>query len=71
VPFRGLVGRTHVGHLNNLMPADMLRAGYEELAKHAAEGRITVETQRFSLEEAAQAWKAQADGPHHKIAVAP
>jgi NADPH2:quinone reductase len=53
------------------MPAEVLRAGYEELAAHAADGRITVKTQRFSLDDAAQAWKAQAEGPHHKIAVAP
>lgn len=70
VPFHALMGRTHVGHGNNAMPPDVLRAGYEELAQHAAQGRITVETQRFSLDEATKAWQAQADGPHHKIAVA-
>jgi NADPH2:quinone reductase len=71
VPFRSLVGRTHVGHLNNAMPADVMRAGYGELAEHAAAGRITVQTRTYRLEEAPDAWRAQADGPHAKIAVAP
>jgi NADPH2:quinone reductase len=70
VPFHALMGRTHIGHGNNAMPPDVLRAGYEELAGHAADGRITVETQRFTLDEAPQAWQAQAEGPHHKISVA-
>lgn len=71
VPFRSLTGRTHVGHLNDAMGAEMLRAGYEEITAHAAEGRIRIETQRFSLEEAPQAWREQQSGPHVKIAVAP
>jgi NADPH2:quinone reductase len=71
VPFRALVGRTHVGHLNNAMPADVMRAGYQELAEHAAAGRIQVKTRTYGLDQAAEAWRAQADGPHLKIAVAP
>jgi NADPH:quinone reductase-like Zn-dependent oxidoreductase len=70
VPFRSLTGRTHVGHLNDLMPIDVVRKGYEQLTALAADGRIQVETTRYDLDEAEQAWQAQADGPHVKIGVA-
>jgi NADPH2:quinone reductase len=71
VPFRKLAGRTHVGHMNDLMPADVVRAAYEELTAHAVEGRIRVETTRYGLDEAQRAWQAQAEGPHVKIGVEP
>ncbi|MGE2714908.1 quinone oxidoreductase family protein [Mycolicibacterium litorale] len=71
VPFADLVGRTHVGHINNLMPTGEMRAGYEELARHAADGAIRVEIKRYSLDDAPKAWQTQADGPHHKIVVVP
>ena len=71
VPFRSLQGRTHVGHGNNAMPPDVLRAGYAEITKHAAAGDIRVQTRRYSLDDASDAWQAQKDGPHVKIAVAP
>jgi NADPH:quinone reductase-like Zn-dependent oxidoreductase len=71
VPFHALMGRTHVGHGNNVMPAEVLRAGYEEITRHAAEGRIRVETTRYSLDEAEKAWQAQGKGPHVKIGIVP
>lgn len=70
IPFHALVGRSHVGHLNDLMPPRILRQAYDELTGLAAEGRIHVETTRYPLAEAAAAWQAQADGPHIKIGVA-
>ncbi|SEH48477.1 NADPH2:quinone reductase [Mycolicibacterium rutilum] len=69
VPFAKLMGRTHIGHMNNFMPADVMRAAYEELTEHAAAGRIRVETARYSLDEAPRAWQAQAESPHTKIAI--
>lgn len=71
VPFAGLIGRTHVGHLNDYLPIEVTRRAYEELTGHAAAGRIRVETTRYSLDDAEKAWQAQADGPHVKIGVAP
>jgi D-arabinose 1-dehydrogenase-like Zn-dependent alcohol dehydrogenase len=71
VPFRALAGRTHVGHLNDDMPSEVLRTGYEELMQHAAAGRIQVETRIYPLDQAVEAWRAQSEGPHVKIAVAP
>lgn len=69
VPFAQLLGRTHIGHMNNFMPPEVMRAAYEELTKHAADGRIRVDTERYPLDEAARAWQAQADGPNTKIAI--
>ncbi|WP_231973834.1 MULTISPECIES: zinc-binding alcohol dehydrogenase family protein [unclassified Mycobacterium] len=71
VPFRSLTGRTHVGHLNDAMGPDVLRDGYREITEHAAEGRISVETRRYSLEDAQRAWHDQESGPHIKLGVAP
>lgn len=72
VPFRSLMGRSHIGHGNDVMPVDVVRAGYEELLGYAAAGRLRVDTRRYSLDDAAAAaWQAQADGPHMKIAVVP
>lgn len=71
VSFRSLMGRTHIGHLNDAMGPDVMRAGYEEITRHAAAGRIHVDTQQYSLEQSAQAWREQQSGPHVKIAVAP
>ncbi|KRE25557.1 alcohol dehydrogenase [Mycobacterium sp. Soil538] len=69
VPFHALMGRSHVGHLNDLMPARILREAYDELMSLAAGGRIRVETTRYRLADAEQAWQAQADGPHVKIGI--
>ena len=69
VPFRKLMGRSHVGHLNDLMPPRLLRQAYDELTSLAADGRIRVETTRYRLDEAETAWQAQADGPHVKIGI--
>lgn len=69
IPFRNLMGRTHIGHLNDAMPTDVVRTAYEELTTHAAEGRIHVETARYTLDDAAKAWQTQAESPHAKIAV--
>jgi NADPH2:quinone reductase len=71
IPFRALTGRTHVGHLNDMMPVEIQRAGYEELMGHAAQGHLQVETRTYDLEEAAEAWRAQESGPPTKLAVIP
>ena len=71
VPFVHLMGRTHIGHMNDFLPADVTRKAYEDLTGLAAQGRITVETTRYSLDEAEKAWEAQADSPHAKIGVVP
>jgi NADPH:quinone reductase-like Zn-dependent oxidoreductase len=69
IPFLSLLGRTHVGHLNSSTPPDVLRAGYDELTKVAANGGIRMETRRYGLEEAPDAWEALSRGPRQKLAL--
>ncbi len=71
VPFRSLMGRTHIGHGNNMTAPEELRAAYAELMEHAAQGQIKVEVKRYSLDQAAEAWQAQSEGLHLKLVVAP
>ena len=71
VPFRALQGRTHIGHITTGLPRPVVREAYDRLTSHAASGRITVETQRFGIDQAVEAWHAQQHSPHHKLVVAP
>jgi hypothetical protein len=47
----------------------VLRAGYVELMAVAAGGGIRVETRRYGLAEAADAWQALSKGARTKLAV--
>jgi NADPH:quinone reductase-like Zn-dependent oxidoreductase len=71
IPFRALQGRTHIGHGSGVLPKELVRDAYAKLTGHAAAGRIRVEIERFALEEAVQAWHAQAASPHCKLVVVP
>ena len=65
MPFRSLQGRTHIGQ-EQCDAAGSQRAGYEQSAKHAAAGKIRVDTRRYSLDDAGEAWQAQKKGPDGK-----
>lgn len=56
--FRSLMGRTHIGHGNNTTSPDVLHGAYAELMEHAAAGQIKLEVKRYSLQQAAEAWRA-------------
>lgn len=71
VPFAALMGRTHIGHGTQLVPRDVVRDAYAKLTRHAAAGEIVVEIDRYDLDRAADAWAAQAAGPHRKLVVVP
>ena len=71
VPFRSLMGRTHIGHNNNVMGNAVMRQGYQELIALAEQKRLTVETVRYDLEDAGKAWQAQTESPHVKIGIVP
>lgn len=71
IPFQALMGRTHVGHFNDTLPVQELKAAYAELAGHAGEGRLKVEIGHYCLEEAPEAFAAQEKSPHVKIVVKP
>lgn len=71
IPFRALQGKTHFGHGNQSLPTEIVRDAYAKLTEHAAAGRIRIEVERYPLDRAGEAWRAQTKGPHHKLAVAP
>ena len=50
------------GHSNFALSPDERRQAYLEVAGHVAAGRITIEVQRFSLEDVSEAWAAQERG---------
>jgi NADPH:quinone reductase-like Zn-dependent oxidoreductase len=71
VSFRALQGRTHIAHGNGHLAFELVRDAYAKLTELAAAGRITVPIERFSIDEAADAWRAQAHGPRRKLVVEP
>lgn len=71
VNLQDLVFRTHAGVATGARPASERRAAFERLLGFARQGVISVETATFSLDSAAEAWAAQANGPHAKILVQP
>jgi NADPH:quinone reductase-like Zn-dependent oxidoreductase len=60
-----------VGHANGAVSPEVRRSAFQELAVHAAEGRIRIEVEEFSLEEVERAWRRQQDSPHSKVVVRP
>jgi NADPH:quinone reductase-like Zn-dependent oxidoreductase len=71
VPFRALQGRMHIGHGSQLVPKQIVRDAYARLTQHALAGEITVEIDRFGLDDAVDAWHAQQQAPRRKLVVAP
>ncbi|HEY2180590.1 MAG TPA: zinc-binding alcohol dehydrogenase family protein [Solirubrobacteraceae bacterium] len=71
VSFRALQGRTHIAHGNGHLAFELVRDAYAKLTELAAAGRITVPIERFSIDDAADAWRAQAHGPRCKLVVEP
>jgi NADPH2:quinone reductase len=66
-----LFGRTISGHSNSFAPLEDRRAAYEQMAKHALDGEITVDVEKLSLADVEAAWKLQMAGPHRKITLIP
>ncbi|MEA2208371.1 MAG: hypothetical protein QOF54_848 [Solirubrobacteraceae bacterium] len=71
VAFRALQGRTHIGAGIGFVARELVRDAYEKLTQHAAEGRISVEIERFPLDHAIDAWRAQAHSPRRKLVIEP
>jgi NADPH2:quinone reductase len=60
-----------VGHANGAVSSEVRRSAFLELAAHAAEGRIRIEVEEFSLEQVESAWRRQQESPHSKVVVRP
>ena len=52
-------------------PHDVLSSGYGELVENAAAGRIRIDLERMSLENAVEAWRRQREGADAKLVVCP
>lgn len=66
---RDLVFRSHIGVGTGQRPVAERRAAYERLLGYARAGAVTVDINAFTLDQAADAWAAQASSPHGKIIV--
>jgi NADPH:quinone reductase-like Zn-dependent oxidoreductase len=66
-----LVFRQHIGVGTGQRPAPERRGVFEELMQMACKSPFVVDHTIFSLDQAAQAWAAQAASPHGKIIVQP
>jgi NADPH:quinone reductase-like Zn-dependent oxidoreductase len=60
-----------LGYTNFNMPLDVLADGYRELLGHAAAGRIRLDVDRVSLDNAPEAWRKLVDGRRGKVVVCP
>lgn len=66
-----LVFRSHIGVGTGQRPVQERRAAFERLMAYAQAGKLAVDVKTFTLDEAQQAWQAQADSPHAKIIIKP
>ncbi len=71
LPISSFRMHTLIHHSNGQISYEGRRAAYEEMAAHAAAGRLRVPIERFSLDQVAEAWERQAKGPHRKLVIIP
>jgi NADPH:quinone reductase-like Zn-dependent oxidoreductase len=63
--------RSILGHTNFAAPQGVKREAFQAMCRHAAAGELTVPVQEVALADIEQAWRRQAEGPHHKLVVRP
>lgn len=67
--------RTHirsiVGHTNFSAPHDVKRAAFRTMCEHAAAGKLVVPVEIVGLDDVTDAWRRQAESPHHKLVIRP
>ncbi len=60
-----------LGHSNFNVPQDVLEREYARLVSHATAGQIQVDVEQVPLEDVAEAWRRQAEGPGRKLVIVP
>ncbi len=65
---RGKMGEVY-GYTDFAVPRDAFREQYLRLLGHAAANEIVFDIETYPLEQVAEAWKRQADGPNAKLVV--
>jgi hypothetical protein len=61
-----LVGQGTVG-----TPAEVLRAAYAQLMRHATAGKFTLDLEQTRLDDISQTWELLKTGPPRKLVVTP
>ena len=61
-----LVGQGTVG-----TPAEVRRAAYAQLVRHAIDGKLTLDLEHTRLEDISQTWERLKTGPPRKLVVTP
>lgn len=60
-----------LGYSNFAVPQDVVARGYADVVGHAVAGRIRVDAEAVPLEQVADAWARQAQGPDAKLVLVP
>lgn len=60
-----------LGYTSFAVSRELKAAAYRRLAREAAAGRIKVDYETMPLERVAEAWRRQAQSPHHKLILTP
>jgi NADPH2:quinone reductase len=60
-----------LGHVNFNPPPDVRANAFLKMAHRAAAGELRADVKEYALDDVAEAWEAQAGGPHHKLAIRP
>jgi NADPH2:quinone reductase len=71
IPASGLRNRHNsiIGYTNFSVPAEVKRDAFGRMCEHAARGELRVEVEEVPLEHVGDAWRRQAQGPHHKLVI--
>jgi hypothetical protein len=60
-----------LGHSNSGTPREVLEREYARLVEHARKGEVSIEIERFALDDVARAWELQAKSPNRKLVIVP
>jgi NADPH:quinone reductase len=69
VSLRDLIYRSHIGVATGSRPVAERRAAFERLIEWGRSGKIRIDVTTFPLDQAAEAWATQRNGPHAKVIV--
>jgi NADPH2:quinone reductase len=60
-----------LGYTNYTAPEEVKARAYEQMAAHAAAGRIKVQVERLGLDDVPDAWRRQSSSPGRKLVFIP
>jgi NADPH2:quinone reductase len=60
-----------IGYTNYNVPPDVKANAFRRMCELAAEGELRVEVEVLGLDDVAEAWRRQGEGPHVKLAIRP